>query len=327
LTARPGRMKAIRVSQYGGPDVLHLEEVPAPKAGPGQVLVRVRAIGVNPVETYIRSGAYPRKEPLPYTPGSDADGVVEAVGEGVKQCQPGDRVYTAGTLSGAYAEFALCAEAQVHRLPANISEKQGAALGIPYATAWRALFDRGSARSGETVLIHGASGGVGHAAVQLARAAGLTVIGTAGTVKGKEFVLAQGAHHVLDHSVPGYLKQALELTRGQGVNLIIEMLANVNLGHDLTVLARLGRVVVVGSRGPVEINPRDTMMRDADIRGMTLFNTSEADLAGIHAALGAGLANGALRPVIGREFPLADAARAHEAVLQAGALGKILLIP
>lgn len=320
-------MKAIRVSQQGPPDVLKIETVADPQAGSGQLVVRLKAVGVNPVETYIRAGAYARLEKLPYTPGSDGAGVVETVGAGVTQFRPGDRVYLYGSLTGTYAELALCETAHVHPLPANVSFGAGAALGVPYATAYRALFQRGQARVGETVLIHGASGGVGQAAVQLARAAGLRVIGTAGTEAGMKFVREQGAHDAVNHRGENYLQHILDLTGGRGVDLIIEMLANVNLGKDLGLLAKFGRVVVVGSRGPVELNPRDTMMRDADIRGMTLFNTPPAELAGIHLALQAGLACGALRPVIGQEIPLAEAPRAHEAVMQDGKFGKILLIP
>jgi NADPH2:quinone reductase len=275
----------------------------------------------------MRAGQYARREPLPYTPGTDGAGIVEGIGAGVKRFRAGDRVYLYRSLTGTYAEAALCTESQVHTLPANCSFEQGAALGVPYATAYRALFHRGQARPGESVLIHGASGGVGQAAVQLARAAGLTVLGTAGSAEGRKFVASQGAHHVLDHRKPGYLDELTGLTEGHGVDLIIEMLANVNLGRDLTALARFGRVVVVGSRGPVEINARETMLRDADIRGMTLFNTGESELASIHAALRAGLEAGTLKPVIGRQFALADASRAHEAVMQDGKFGKIILVP
>ena len=319
-------MRAIRVHEFGGPEVLKLEDVPDPRPGPGQVTVRVEAAGVNPVETYVRKGIYGPK-PFPYTPGSDAGGIVEALGQGVTRFKPGDRVYTNSSVSGTYAEMALCDEAGVHPLPDGIGFAQGAAIGVPYATAYRALFNRGEARAGESVLVHGASGGVGTAAVQLGRAAGLTVIGTAGTDEGREHVSRQGAHHVLDHHNPDYLKQLVDLTGGQGVNLILEMLANVNLGKDLTVLAKYGRVVIVGSRGRVEIDPRDAMSRDATILGMTLMNATESDLAGIHAALVAGLDNETLRPVIRAEIPLAEAARAHDLILEPGSSGKIVLVP
>jgi len=306
---------------------MRLEEVPDPKPAAGQVLVRVKAVGVNPVDTYFRSGIYAVKMPLPYTPGSDAAGTIEAVGPEVTVFKPGDRVYTSGTLSGAYAEIALCAVSQVHRLPEKAAFEQGAALGVPYATAYRALFHRGKAQPGESLLVHGASGGVGVAAVQLARAHGMIVVGTAGTGRGLKLVAENGAHHALDHRQTDYLAEAIRLTADQGFDLILEMLANVNLGKDLGLLAKFGRVVVIGSRGSVEINPRDTMGRDAAILGMTLFNVNEQELASIHAALIAGLENGTLRPVISQKLPLSEAPRAHEAVMEPGSYGKIILIP
>ena len=202
-------------------------------------------------------------------------------------------------------------------------------MGVPYATAYRALLHRAKPRQGETVLVHGASGGVGTAAVQIARGAGLglTVIGTAGTGAGRKQVAEQGAQHVLDHRSASYLDELMRLTNGRGVDIILEMLANVNLDKDLNVLAKNGRVVVIGSRGRIEIDPRATMSRDADIRGMTLFNATEPELAEVHAALVKGLENRTLRPVIGREFPLSDAPRAHQVVLEPGASGKIVLVP
>jgi NADPH2:quinone reductase len=320
-------MKAVRIHEFGGPEVMQLEDVPDLAAGRGQVVVRVQAIGVNPVDTYIRAGLHAVKPTLPYTPGADAAGVVESIGEGVTRLSAGDSVYVAGTISGAYAQQSLCNESQVHRLPSHITFEQGAAIGIPYATAYRALFHRGNARAGETVLVHGATGGVGTACVQLARAAGMTVIATGGTDKGRSNVVQQGAHHVLDHHSPDYTDQILDLTGGNGVDVILEMLANVNLAKDLTILAKFGRVVVIGNRGKIEIDPRATMTRDLSILGMTLFNASDQDRASIHAALVAGLENGTLRPVVGKEMPLADAVRAHEAVMQPGALGKIVMIP
>ena len=320
-------MKAIRVDEFGGPEVMRLVDLPDPQAGAGQVLVRVHAAGVNPVDTYIRAGAYARTPTLPYTPGMDGAGVVESTGEGVARVAVGDRVYLAGTISGSYAELALCDESQAHPLPQDLSFAQGAAVNVPYATAYRALFQRAHALPGEVVLVHGASGGVGVAATQLARAAGMKVIGTGGTEQGRQLVLEQGAHHALDHRAPGYLEQLLELTDGRGVDVVLEMLANVNLDKDLNVLARNGRVVVIGNRGTVEINPRAAMSRDASILGMSLLNAPESALPSIHAALVAGLENGTLRPVVGKEMPLADAPRAHHAVIEPGAYGKIVLIP
>lgn len=319
-------MKAISVEQFGEPEVMKLVELPQPQPSAGQVLVRMHAAGVNPVETYIRAGTYPRKPALPFTPGNDGAGVVEQVGDDVK-LRPGDRVYTAGSISGTYAEYALCNATHVHPLPANVPFAQGAAVGTPFATAYRGLFQRAQAKPGETVLIHGASGGVGTAAVQLARAGGLRVLGTAGSERGRELVREQGAHDVFDHRAPDYLAQVMNATAGRGVDVVLEMLANVNLGKDLTILAPRGRVVVIGNRGRVEIDARETMSRDADIRGMVLPNTPAAEMASIHAALVAGLENGTLRPVIGQELPLAEAPQAHRAVMEPGAFGKIVLVP
>lgn len=320
-------MKAIRVAQFGGPEVMKLEEVTALRPAADEVVVRVNAAGVNPVDAYIRSGTYAVKPALPYTPGWDAAGVVEAAGAAVTRVKAGDRVYVAGTSSGAYAEFTLSKAALVHPLPDAATFEQGAAIGVPYATAYQALFHRAHAAPGETVLVHGASGGVGIAAVQLARAAGLRVIGTAGSEQGRKLVAAEGAHHCLDHGAPDGLGPLNAITGGRGVDVIVEMLANVNLARDLAILARGGRVVVVGNRGAVEINPREIMGRDASILGMSLLNATPSDLVSIHAALGAGLENGTLRPVTGRRFALADAPRAHEAVMEPGAHGKIVLVP
>lgn len=320
-------MKAIMVHQFGGPEVLKYEDVPTPQPAAGQVLVRVHAAGVNPYDTYMRSGTYAIKPPLPYTPGSDAAGEVEAVGQGITNFKRGDRVYTARTVTGAYAEYALALESQVYRLPEKISYSQGAGVWVPYGTAYHALYQCAIAHAGESVLIHGASGGVGTAAVQIARALGMTVLGTAGTDKGLDLVRREGAHHVFNHSQSGYLEKIMEATGGRGVDVVLEMLANVNLGHDLKLLAPQGRVIVIGSRGDVTITPRDLMARRTSVRAFTLWGISEAEDREIHAGLFAGLDNGTFRPVVGKELPLRDAARAHQQVLEPGAFGKIVLVP
>ena len=324
-------MKSIVVRELGGPEKMKLEEVPDPKPGAGEAVVRIRAAGVNPVDAYIRSGAHARKAAPPFTPGFDGAGEIEAVGAGVTALAPGDRVYLGSPGSkaagaGTYAERALCVPSQLFRLPDNVTFGQGAALGVPYTTAYRALFQRADARPSEAVLVHGATGGVGIAAVELAHARGLFVIGSGGTETGLATVREHGADVTVNHHEPNYTDAIMAATGGRGVDVIIEMAAHINLGRDLPLLARRGRVVVVGSRAPIEINPRDAMGRDADIRGMVLFNASDREVAEIQAALIAGLANGTLRPVVGREMPLADAARAHEAVMEPGAHGKIVLV-
>jgi len=324
-------MKAIRVREFGGPEVLRLEDAPDLIPSADQVLVRIRAAGVNPVDAYIRTGTYARKPSLPYTPGSDGAGDVEAVGAEVRHIAVGDRVYIAGFGGyqagvGTYAERAVCTPAQIYRLPERTSYGQGAAIGVPYATAYRALFQRAAARPGETVLVHGATGGVGLAAVEFAHARGLRVIGSGGTDQGLAVVREHGADVIVNHRTQGYTDEIMRATDGRGVDLVIEMAAHINLDRDLALIAKHGRVVVVGSRGPVEINPRLTMGKDAAILGMTLFNATDRDVAEIHAAVIAGLSDGTLNPVVGRELPLADAAKAHAAVMEPGALGKIVLI-
>lgn len=319
-------MKAIVVHEFGGPEVLTFEEVPTPKAAAGQVLVRVHGAGVNPYDTYMRAGTYAVKPPLPYTPGSDGAGVIEVVGPGVTKVKPGERVYMAKTVSGAYAEYALALETQVHCLPEKVSFTQGAGVWVPYGTAYHAIFHSAQAHASETILIHGASGGVGIAGTQIARALGLTVFGTASSQKGLDLATKEGADQVFDHSKSGYLDEIMKATGGRGVDIILEMLANVNLAHDLKLLATNGRVIIIGNRGEITINPRDLMSRRASARGFTLWAITAAEEAGIHAGLIAGMENGTLRPVVGKEIPLAEAARAHKEILEPGAAGKIVLI-
>jgi NADPH2:quinone reductase len=321
-------MKAICVREFGGPEVLKLEDIPdLRRPQSGELLIRVNAAGVNPYDTYMRSGAYGSGNPaLPFTPGSDAAGIVESVGTDVELTQ-GDRIYTTGTITGAYAELVLCKRSQVHPLPARVSYAQGAGVFVPYATAYRSLFQLAHARPGETLLVHGASGGVGIAAVQFARAAGIKIIGTAGSDEGLRLVKKEGAHHVINHRSADYQKQILDLTNGSGVNVILEALANINLSYDLKMLAYGGRVVVVGSRGNVEITPRDIMVREAAVFGIQLWKVPEAAMLEIQAAVQAGLENGTLSPVIASEFSLASAPEAHGRVMEAGARGKIVLLP
>lgn len=320
-------MRAIQVQQFGGPEVMRLDDASDPKPGMGQVLVRIKAAGVNPVDTYQRAGLYPIKPTLPYTPGMDGAGIIEAVGPKAGKFKKGDRVYVGGSITGTYAELALCEAWQVHPLAKKLSFDQGAAIHVPYATAYRALFDRAKAKAKEIVLVHGASGGVGVAAVQIARAAKMTVIGTAGTDRGLDLVKKEGAHHVLNHHSSDYLAKIAEVCGGKGPDVILEMLANVNLSKDMQLMAKNGRVVVIGNRGAIEINPRDIMGKDGAILGMSLMTVGPKDLTRIHTALAKGFANGSLRPIVGKELPLAEAPQAHQAVLEPGAYGKIVLKP
>ncbi len=324
-------MKAIQAHSFGGPDVLQLDQVADPVAADDEVIIDIKAAGVNPADTYMLGGAYAIVPDLPYTPGGDAAGVVSAVGANVKTLKPGDRVFVGTALgfnmSGCYAEKVVRPATDVMVLPDNVEFTAGAALGIPYATAHYALFARGGAVAGETVFIHGASGSVGTAAIQLAKRAGLKVIGSGGSDRGRQLILDEGADHVVDHTAGGYMEQVQELTNGTGPELILEMLANVNLAADLDLVARYGRIIVIGNRGEVTINPRLTMMKELDVRGLALFNGSRAEMDRIIKDLLAGLADNSLRPIVGRQFALADAGESHRAVMQPGAFGKIVLVP
>lgn len=324
-------MKAIRAHQFGGPEVIQIDEVddPIPKAG--EVVIDIKAAGVNPADTYMLGGGYAIKPDLPYTLGADAAGVVSATGSGVDKLSVGDRVYVGICLGfsaqGCYAEKLVRAQEDVALLPDNVSFAQGTALGTAYATAHYALFARGGAKAGESVFIHGASGGVGTAAIQLAKRVGLTVIGSAGTARGCELVKSEGADCVVNHTESGYMDAVREVNGGSGPELILEMLANVNLVTDLDAVAKYGRIVVIGNRGEITINARVAMMKEIDVRGMALFNASRDQMEHIVADFDVGLRDGSLKPIVGREMPLSEASASHVAVLEPGAHGKIVLVP
>ena len=323
-------MKAIQIVEFGGPEVLKCAEVNEPNPAASEVRVKLFAAGVNPNETYIRTGTYSFYIPeLPYTPGFDGAGIVDAIGEGVTHLNVGDRVFVAALLAkrntGTYAQKVVCDANAVHRLPESISYEKGASLGIPALTAYRALFHRAKIKPGESVLIHGASGGVGLLTVQMAKGFGATVIGTASTDEGKALVKASGAAHVLDHITEDSIDEIMSLTNDRGPDVIIEFLANVNLETDLKVIAPYGRIVVVGNRGSIEINPRLAMMKEADILGLALWNALPDEYQESLHAIEAFLESGILHPVIGDVLALEDAEKAHEQIINNKASGKIVL--
>jgi NADPH2:quinone reductase len=328
---RRGTVKAIRAHSFGGPEVLQLETVDDPVPGLGEVVVEVRAAGVNPADTYMRSGTYAIRPELPYTPGGDAGGVICAKGPDVTHHKVGDRVFVGTALSfdltGCYAEKVKRRASEVLPLAEGISFAQAATFGVSYPTAHYALFERGGAKAGETVFIHGASGSVGSSAIQLAKRAGLRVVGSAGTAKGLELVRAEGVDHAVNHTEAGYMNDVRRVTGGNGPELILEMLANVNLAADMDLAAKYGRIIVIGNRGEITVNPRVAMMKELDIRGIALWNATAAQIEPIMRDILAGVADGSLRPVVSREMRLSEAAAAHLAVLEHGIGGKIVLIP
>jgi len=323
-------MKAIRVQRFGGPEVLEVDsEVKVPEISDNQVLVRVMYAGVNPVETYIREGQYSKLPDLPYTPGSDAAGYVHQAGKNVAGLKVGDRVFVSGSSnsnnSGSYAEFVVSDSTYVFPLHPRLSFAQGASLGVPFFTAYKALILRARTRPGETVLIHGASGAVGTAAVQIARALGAVVVGTAGTKEGMDVVTQCGAHHVFNHNHKHYEKKMVEHL-GSGFDVIIEHLANINLGHDLQMLKEGARVMIVGCRGAVSINPRHLMAPEASIQGVALGSTAPSQWGEMGAAIVAGIEAGWVAPVINKEYNLEQAALVHHDIIHSnGAKGKLVL--
>jgi NADPH2:quinone reductase len=322
-------VRHIQADRFGGTSALRVAKRSRPEPAAGQVRLRVHAAGVNPADVYILGGSYAFYQPsIPYTPGFDAAGTVDAIGAGVTDLKIGDRVFAAPLglrHSGSYAAYMTCDAAGVHPLPAHLSFGQGAAVGVPYLTAYRALFQRGGLSAGETVLIHGASGGVGIPCVQLASGTGVTVIGTAGSEEGRLLVAQQGAHHVLDHTKPGYLDDIADITDGRGVELIIEMAADQNLESDFAALAKYGRIVVVGSRAPISFTPRLAMVAEADIRGTALWNMSDVDAGQATNSVAQHLARGSAVPVVARSYPLEQAADAMNAVMSSRARGKLIL--
>lgn len=316
-------MRIVEVHNFGQPEVLQIFERDIPAAGPGSVVVQLRAIGINPVETYIRAGTYPALPELPYIPGGNGAGIVHALGKGTQGFNIGQRVYIASN-HGTYAEYCCLPQEDVYPLPQNASFEQGAAIGTPAATAYRALFIRGQGKPGEKVLIHGASGSVGQAAVQLGLAAGMQITGTAGTEEGRELIAQYGAVALPHGEAPTVRLRKPGL---KGFDLILEMLANKNLETDLALLAPGGRVVIIGSRGRIEIDPRATMAKETDIRGLAMANSSPQELKLTHRALYEAMEKGSLQVEISKAFPLELAAEAHHLVMETGNCGKIILLP
>jgi NADPH:quinone reductase len=324
-------MKAIQVTQFGGPKELIFSDVADIVAGKGEVCVRLYAAGVNPSDTYTLTGTYAFSIPqLPYTPGLDGAGIVEAIGEGVTNVRVGDRVFIASLMrsksTGTFAQKIVCDSNVVHLLPDHVSFEQGAALGVPALTAYRALFQRACLKPGQTVFIHGASGGVGLQVVQMAKAHGAKVIGTASKPDGKKLVQQAGADVVIDHVTEESIDEVLALTDGKGPDVIIEFLANINLETDLKLIAPFGKIVIIGNRGSIEINPRLAMQKECDILATALWNAPKDEYEqSIHGVIGM-LNSGALRPIIGTALPLQQASQGFDLLEKGIGNGKLVLI-
>jgi NADPH:quinone reductase len=319
-------MKAVQVHQFGDVNVLKIDELPDPVPAAGQVLIRVRAAGISPLDTYVREQSHGAPTPaLPYIPGFEAAGEIAALGEGVTKFKVGDRVYI-NTFLGAYSELTVQDANSVHPLADSVSFAQGTVVANSYPTAYYGLFNLARGKAGDRVFIHGASGAVGTAAVQLAKAAGMTVVGTAGSDRGIELIQQEGAHHALNHREPNYLQQALEMTDGKGFDIILEMNASKKLADDVALVGTFGRIIVIGGTdAAVTFDPTPILWKGASIIGLYIGLTTPEESAQIHSALYAQLQDKSLRPIVGQEFALTDVAKAHEAVHQTSSAGKIVL--
>ncbi|CAD5112735.1 DgyrCDS1954 [Dimorphilus gyrociliatus] len=322
-------MNGIRVESFGEPSVLkYVKDLKKPAPSGKQILIRMKAAGVNPLETYIRSGGFPSLPKLPYTPGTDGAGIIEDIGREVTKFKKGDRVYTTNSITGTYAEYSLVEEADVHLLHKNLSFADGASLFIPYYTAFRAVFTKGMGIAGKHILVHGASGAVGIAVCQMAAAGGLIVVGTAGTDEGIDMVKKNGASHCFNHRKAGYIDQAVAITGGKGFDIIVEMLANTNLNADLSVAARKGKVLIIGCRGTVDnFDPFPMMLKEIQVEGILVFGATSKQMVECADFLYSGMEKGWLKPVIDVPYDLSDAEEAHKEVIdhKKGTNGKIVL--
>jgi NADPH2:quinone reductase len=331
-------MKAAFLEQPGGPEVIRYGDLPQPAPQAGEVLVKVGAAALNPIDLYIRSGAVAMPLPRPYIPGCDVAGSVAAVGPGVQRFRPRDRVWGSnqGLLGrqGTAAEYVCVAEEWLYPTPEGVSDKEAAAVALVGITAHLGLFRCAGLRAGETVFVNGGTGGVGSMVVQMARAAGARVITTVGSAEKAELCRSWGADRVINYEaddVPGAVR---DFTGGTGVHVWFETQRDPDFARTVELLARRGRMVVVAgrqARPPFPVGP--FYVKDLSLFGFAMFNATADEQRQCAGDINRWLAEKKLRPVIGRTFPLAEAAAAHRfldenTLHQAGTLtGKVLLVP
>ncbi|HEY6419115.1 MAG TPA: quinone oxidoreductase [Candidatus Binataceae bacterium] len=322
-------MKAIVFDQVGGPEVMHLAEVPKPEVKPGMVLVKVRAIGINFADTRFRQGQYLVQPKLPDTPGLEVSGIVDAVGEGVTNVKAGMRVAALG--SKAYAEYALAPAAQVIPLPDSISFEQGAAFPVQVLTAWHMLHTAHRTTPGQTVLTHSAAGGVGIVAIQIAKAAGARVIGTVSSDSKAALAKEYGANDVINYATHDFAAEAMRITGGKGVDLILDAVGATTFEKGLKCLAPFGHTILFGAAGgPTQpLNLFALFEKSLKVSGFVLYTVAavpEVMRRGIEESYKL-MADGKLKLLIGKTFPLAQAAEAHRFMESRASTGKLLLLP
>ncbi len=326
-------MQAVEISSFGAPEVLRLTERPAPVAGSGEVLIRVRASGVNRPDVLQRSGSYPPPPGASDLPGLEVAGVIES-GDADAMAQAGfqlgDRV-CALVAGGGYAEYCVAPVGQCLPVPAGFDDVQASALPETFFTVWSNVFDRGRLQSGETLLVQGGTSGIGVTAIQLAKAFGATVIATAGSDEKCAACQSLGADHAINYRSQDFSAVAKELTGGQGVNVILDMVAGDYVAREVECLAEDGRLVIIAVQGGVKasFNAGLVLRRRLVITGSTLRPRPVAFKAAIAAALREKvwplLERGRVKPVIHSTFPAARAAEAHALMESNQHIGKIVL--
>lgn len=300
-------MKAIVLKAFGGPESFELRELPKPTPGEGQVLVRVHATSINPLDYQVRRGDYPELVPLPSITGHDISGVVEAVGPGVTAFAPGDEVWYTPQIfdgPGSYAEYHVANESIVGKKPAALNHLEAASLSLVGGTAWEALVVRAGLRVGESILVHGGAGGVGHVAIQLAKAVGAKVFTTA-RAENHEFVRSLGADVVIDYEKEDYVEAVLRESGDRGVDVVFDTIGGDTLSRSPDVLAQLGRVVSI-----VDIAKPQNLIQ-AWGRNASYHFVFTRQLRGKLDELSALVERGQLRPHLGAVYALADIPAAH----------------
>ena len=326
-------MKAIEISSYGAPDVLRLTERPAPVAGAGEVLIRVAASGVNRPDVLQRKGHYPVPPGAPDLPGLEVAGEIvegDAVALAAVGLKLGDRV-CALVAGGGYAELCVAPVGQCLPVPGGLSDIEAASLPETFFTVWSNVFDRARLQPGETFLVQGGTSGIGVTAIQLAKAAGATVIATAGSDEKCAACVALGADHAINYRSQDFAVEVLRVTEGRGVNVVLDMVAGSYVARELSCLAEDGRLVIIAVQGGVEaqFDAGMVLRRRLTISGSTLRPRSVAFKSAIAAALRATvwpwLAAGRVKPVIHQVFPAAQAAQAHTLMETNQHIGKLVL--
>ncbi|MGV2895319.1 zinc-dependent alcohol dehydrogenase family protein [Achromobacter sp. AGC78] len=300
-------MKAVVLKSFGGPESFELQELPKPVPQAGQVLVRVHATSINPLDYQVRRGDYPDLVPLPAITGHDVSGVIEAVGPGVTAFAPGDEVWYTPQIfdgPGSYAEYHVAAESIVGKKPPSLSHLEAASLTLVGGTAWEALVVRAGLRVGESILIHGGAGGVGHVAIQLAKAVGARVFTTAREAN-FEFARRMGADVVIDYEKEDYADAVMRETGGRGVDVVFDTIGGDTLSRSADVLAQLGRVVSI-----VDIAQPQNLLQ-AWGKNASYHFVFTRQHRGKLDELSALIERGQLRPHVGAVYPLADIAQAH----------------